>query len=210
MKRILLADDHTIFRKGIKLIFDDIEDIEVAGEAKDGDEAYKKMLHDAWDVVLLDISMPGKSVLEVLRAIKKRKPDLNIIMLTMHDDDMVALQFFKAGADGYLTKDCDPDTLVQVVRQVINGHKHITPSQAEKILQNAQSDIMLHDRLSEREKNVFIMLAFGKTVSQIAQELSLSPRTISTYRMRILEKMEMADNAALTIYALKHRLIFYS
>ncbi|MBF0622183.1 MAG: response regulator transcription factor [Magnetococcales bacterium] len=209
MIRIFIADDHAIVRAGLSHMLAETGDMRVDGEASDGQQAIQRILKESWDVVLLDVSMPGKDGLEVLRRVRQGKPDLPILILTMHDEELMALRFLKAGASGYITKDSAPDQLVQAIRKVVSGGRHISSDLAERMLMEWNSDVdkALHERLSDREFTVLRHLASGKTVGIIAEELGLSPRTISTYRTRLLEKMGMKNNSELTHYAMKFGLV---
>ncbi|MBF0186519.1 MAG: response regulator transcription factor [Magnetococcales bacterium] len=209
MIRILLVDDHAIVRAGLRHLLNQTGDMEVAGEAADGNEAVKRMTEESWDVVLLDISMPGKDGLEVLRHVRAVKPDLPILILTMHDEELLALRYLKAGAAGYVTKDSAPEQLEKAIRRVVSGGRHIDQEMAERLVMAWDTDVdrPLHGTLSDREYTVLCRIASGKTVTTIAEDLGLSPRTVSTYRSRILDKMKMKNNAELTHYALKYGLV---
>ncbi|MBF0144945.1 MAG: response regulator transcription factor [Magnetococcales bacterium] len=210
MIRILVVDDHKMFRKGLVLILEDAGDMQVAGEAENGDEAMKMILRQEWDLVLLDVSLPGKSALELIHHTLLKKPQLPILILTMHHDELLAVRFMKAGARGFLTKDSDPALLVQAIRRIVSGHRHISPELAERILDistDSDPSIPLHQKLSNREFTVMCQIASGKTVGTIAEELGISSRTASTYRSRILEKLHLNNNAELTHYAFKHNLL---
>lgn len=199
-----------MFRKGLALILDDAGDMHVAGEAQNGDDAMKMILRQEWDMVLLDVTLPGKSTLEIIAQTLQKKPHLPILVLTMHDDEMLAVRFMKAGAKGFLTKDSDPALLVQAIRRVVAGHRHISPELAERILDSAtttDSELLPHQKLSNREFTVLCQIASGKTIGTIAQDLGISSRTASTYRSRILEKLNLNNNAELTHYAFKHNLV---
>lgn len=212
MTRIFLVDDHAIVRAGLKhLLTESGADMHVVGEASNGEEAIERILAEdgIWDIVLLDISMPGKDGLEVLKKVRKARPSLPILILTMHDEELLALRYLKAGASGYVTKDSAPDQLVQAIEHVIGGRRYINPDLAERLVMEWDTDVEqpLHTKLSDREYTVLCRIASGRTVSLIAKDLSLSPRTVSTYRSRILEKMKMKNNAELTHYALKLGLV---
>jgi DNA-binding NarL/FixJ family response regulator len=210
MIRILIADDHTIVREGLKQIIADISGMEVTDEATNGNEAISKIRRDGFDVVLLDISMPGKSGLETLKEIKMENPSIPVLILTMHPEEQYAVRVLKAGASGYLTKESAPDELITAIRKVTNGGKYISASLAEKLAFNLEIDNAkpLHESLSDREYQVLCKISSGNRISEIAEEMSLSVKTISTYRSRILEKMGMKNNAELTYYAIKNQLVY--
>lgn len=209
MIRILVADDHPIIRKGIKQILQDTPEITVEDEACDGNEALEKIQKKDFELVLLDISMPGLNGLDVLKQIKLIKPRLPVLILSVHPEEQYAVRVLKAGASGYLRKESAPEELITAIRRVINGRKYITSSLADILVSDLSSDghAMIHETLSDREFQVLCMIASGKTVSEIAVELSLSVKTISTYRTRMLEKMNMNNNAELIHYALKNNLL---
>lgn len=208
MLKILIADDHPVFRRGLKQIIAETTDIVVADEAADGLEVLNKVKVGDFDVVLLDISMPGKTGIEVLAQLKYERPKLPVLMLSMHPEEQYAVRALRAGASGYLTKESAPDELVAAIRKVSTGGKYVSSSLAERLASLLQKAEQLpHDILSRREYQVMCLMASGKTVSEIAKELSLSVKTISTYRSRILEKMEMKNNAELTRYAINNSLI---
>jgi len=210
MIKILIADDHTIVREGLKQIISDISGIEVTDEATNGNEVLRKIRAGVFDVVLLDISMPGKSGLETLKEIRLENNTLPVLILTMHPEEQYAVRVLKAGASGYLTKESAPDELITAIRKVTNGGKYISSSLAEKLAYHLEvdTDKPLHEKLSDREYQVLCNIASGNTISEIADEMSLSVKTISTYRARILEKMDMKSNAELTYYAIKNQLVY--
>lgn len=207
--RVLLADDHMLFRKGLKMILEETPDMVVAGEAGSGQEAIDRVSESYYDVVLLDLSMPGKEGLEVLKEVKKIKPELPVLVLTMHPEDQYAVRVLRAGASGYLTKKNAPDEVVAAVRKVFSGRKYISPSLAEKLAVEITegSEQPLHKSLSDREFEVFRLIASGKSLTDIAKGLSLSINTVSTYRARILDKLNMKNNAEIIHYAIKNRII---
>jgi len=209
MIRILIADDHAIVREGLKQIVAQTADIHVVGEATNAAEVLSKLRTMKVDLVLLDISMPGRSGLDVLIEARKEYPELPVLILSLHAEDQYAVRALKAGAAGYLTKESAPDQLIAAIRKASSGGKYISPRLAERLALNLVSDkgVPPHELLSNREFQVFRMLALGKTVTEIADELSLSVKTISTNRTRILEKMVMKNNAEITQYALEHNLI---
>jgi two-component system invasion response regulator UvrY len=209
MIRILIADDHAVVREGVKHILSDIPDIHIAGEASSGTEVLNKVNTRDYDLILLDIAMPGRDGLEILKDIKMQKPKLPVLILSMFPEEQYALRALKSGAAGYLTKDSIPNELVKAVRKIARGGKYISSSFSEKLLFSLDSDTERpsHETLSDREFQVMRMIASGKTLREIADELALSEKTVCTYRSRILEKMGMRNNAELTHYAVKNHLI---
>ena len=207
--KILIADDHTIIREGLKQIISETPDMTVADEAIDGHEVLNKALKHDYDVVILDITMPGINGLDVLKQIKAQKPKLPILVLSVHPEEQYAVRTLKAGASGYLTKESAPDELIAAIRKVSVGKKYVSSSLAEKLALELEIDIEKppHETLSDREYQVMCMITSGRTVKDIAEELFLSEKTISTYRTRILEKMKMKSNIELTHYAIKHGLV---
>jgi len=209
MLKILIADDHAIVRQGLKQIVTETPDMIVAGEASNGQELLNKIQESDYDVVVLDITMPGRDGIDVLKQLRSERPELPILMLSIHPEEQYALRALKAGASGYLTKESAPDELVVAIRKVSRGGKYISSSLAEKLAFELEvgREQAPHETLSDREYHVMCLIASGKTVMEIAQELSLSEKTISTYRSRILEKMKMKNNAELTYYAIKNQLV---
>lgn len=209
MIRILIADDHPIVRRGLKQILAEESDIEAVGEAQNSLEVLDLVRKKDWDVVVLDITMPGRGGMEVLKELKGQKPKLPVLILSMHPEDQYAVRALKAGAAGYLTKGSAEEELVKAIRKILGGGKYVSPSLAEKMAFDleAKTEKPHHETLSDREHQVMLLIASGKTVSQIAGELSLSVKTIDTYRTRILEKMKMKTNAELTHYAIKNKLV---
>jgi two-component system invasion response regulator UvrY len=209
MLRILIADDHTVVRRGLKqILLEEFRSAEIE-EVTDAEELLKKVLKEHWDVIVSDISMPGKSGLEVLQEIKHHYPRLPVLILSVHPEDQYAVRVLKAGASGYLNKDSAPDELVKAVHQVLLGKKYITSSIAERLalLLGQDAEKLPHEMLSDREFEVLKLLAAGHAISDIAEKLSLSSTTISTYRARILTKMSMKTNADLTSYVIANRLL---
>ena len=207
--RILIADDHAIVRRGLRdILLEEFPFAEIE-EVGDSEDLIKKISKNEWSVVLTDLSMPGRSGFEALLQIKQSHPTLPVLILSVHSEDQYAVRALKAGAAGYLNKDMAPDELVIAVHRVVSGKKYITPSIAEKLVSafDSSSDKSLHEQLSNREFEVFKLIASGKSVSDIADTFHLSVTTISTYRARILLKMNMKTNADLTKYAIEHRLI---
>ncbi len=210
MIRVLLADDHPVVRKGLSQIVAEHRDMVVVGEAGDGAAVLQSISRLAVDVLVLDINMPGRSGLEVLREVKQLQPRLPVLVLSVHPEDQLAVRALMAGASGYLNKDSAPEDLVKAIRKVFAGGKFVTPTLAEALVANLQMesiDTPPHKTLSDREYSVMLRIASGKAVSEIASELCLSVKTVSTYRARILEKMNMKTNADLTRYAIHNGLV---
>ncbi len=209
MIRILVADDHAIVREGLKQILADVSDMTVCDEAASGAETLAKIRKREYDVVLLDISMPGRSGLEILKDIKTEHPKQPVLILSMHAEEQYAVRALRAGASGYLTKASAPDELIGAIRKVSYGRKYVSASLAEKLAFALDIDTKNppHETLSDREYQVMLMIASGKSVKEIAAELCLSVKTISTYRARVMEKMKMKKNAELTLYAVRNRLM---
>ena len=208
--RILLADDHPVVRQGLRRILADAFGNMVVGEAGNAQEALEQTRRHKWDVALLDITMPGRSGLEVLKEIKQEKPALPVLVLSIHAEDRYAIRALMAGAAGYLTKESVPERLVTAIKQVARGGKYIGgESLAGKLAAELKKSVkkFLHKMLSDREYEVMRMIASGKTVGAIARELSLSVKTISTYRARILQKLKMKSNAEIIYYAARNNLI---
>ena len=209
MIRILIADDHPIVRKGLKQILSEESDMGVFGEAQNSQELLELVRKQDWDIVILDITMPGRGGIDVLKELKHERPKLPALMLSVHPEDQYAVRALKAHASGYMTKDSAPEELVKAIRKILRGGKYISSTLAEKLVFDLETETEkpLHETLSDREYQVLLMIASGKTVSEIAEELSLSVKTIDTYRTRILEKMKMRTNAELTHYAIKNKLV---
>ena len=209
MIKILIVDDHPIVRKGLKQILDEAEDIFIAGEAVNGQEALKKVKNNTYDVILLDISLPDMSGLDILKQIKVEKPELNILILSMHSEEQYAVRTLKGGASGYLTKDKMPEELISAIKRVAQGKKYISPSLAELLALSIEDGVKKapHETLSDREFRVMCMISSGKTLKDIANELNLSIKTISTYRTRILIKLNMKNNAEIIRYAIENKLV---
>lgn len=208
MLNILIADDHPIVRYGLKQILAETPQKAVVDEASNGTEVLSKVRQRDYDVVLLDISMPGMNGLDTLKELRTQRPDLPVLILSIHPEEQYALRVLKAGASGYLTKDSAPDELIAAIQKVSSGGKYISPSIADRLALNLQTNVELaaHEALSDREYHVLCLIASGKTVKDIAEELSLSVKTVSTYRARILIKMRMNSNAELIRYAVQHEL----
>ncbi len=209
MMRVLIADDHAIFRLGLKdLLSEEFERVTFA-EARNADEALEQIRKQDWEIVILDISMPGRSGLDILDEIKRVRPKLPILLLSMHPEEQFARRALKSGAAGYLTKESVPDELRKAVRKALAGGRYVSNALAEKLAWDLDSriEVPIHDLLSDREFQVLRMVASGKTVKDIADELALSVKTVSTYRTRILEKTRMKNNAELIRYAVQSRLV---
>ncbi|HOO38472.1 MAG TPA: response regulator transcription factor [Deltaproteobacteria bacterium] len=209
MIRILIADDHPIVREGLKQILSETDDILVVDEASNGKEVLDYAWNNAYDVILLDISMPGRDGLEVLRELKHQKPKLPVLILSMYPEEHYAIRVLRGGASGYLTKSSAPDELISAIRKVATGRKYISSSLAERLTYelDRDADRPVHESLSDREYQVMHMIASGKTIKEIADELCLSVKTVSTYRSRILEKMNMKNNAEIVLYAVQNKLV---
>jgi DNA-binding NarL/FixJ family response regulator len=209
MLRILIADDHAVVRQGLKQILEEQTDMRINGEAANGGEVLDLLAKGSWDVVLMDISMPGRNGLEILKDIHIAMPRLPVLILSMHPESQYALRALRNGAAGYLTKESAPQELVSAVRHVVSGRKYVSTSLAEQLASELEkpSDKPLHEDLSDRELQILCMIASGKTPTTIAEELSLSVKTISTYRTRILRKMKMNNSAELTHYAIDKKLV---
>lgn len=207
MIKILIADDHSIVRKGLTQIVEDVPDMLVSGEAASGQEILQKIRKYDYDVVVLDISLPGMTGLDVLKQIKVKKSNLSVLMLSIHPEEQYAVRALKAGASGYLTKDRAPDELIAAIRKAYDGSKYVSSSLAEKLALDLETGRLPHEGLSDREFQVMCMIAKGKAIKDIGEELYLSPKTVSTYRSRLLVKMKIKNNEELTRYALNNRLI---
>jgi two-component system, NarL family, invasion response regulator UvrY len=209
MIKVIIADDHPVVRRGLKQILAEEPDIAVVGEANNSQELFKQIANQSCDVVVLDITMPGRDGLEALKELRRERPKLPVLILSIHPEDQFGLRVLKAGAAGYMSKETAPDELVKAVRKVFAGGKYLSPTLAEKIAFDLDRDILKppHETLSDREYVVMCLLASGKTVSEVSRELSLSVKTVSTHRSHILEKMKMKTNAELTHYAIKNRLV---
>ncbi len=209
MIKVLIVDDHAIVRQGLKRILAETPDMTVAGEAENGVEALKKTREGEWDVILLDVSMPGRNGVDTLKQIMGENRGGKVLILSMYPEDQYAVRLLKAGAAGYMTKETAPWELVEAIRKVAQGRKYISPALAELLLLELDIDAekQPHERLSDREYQVFRMLGSGRTASEIASLMSLSVKTISTHRAHILEKMKLKNNAELTLYAIQNGLL---
>lgn len=210
MIRVVLADDHAVVRRGVRQILGDAGDIEVAGEAKDYGELSTLLKDTPCDVLVLDISMPGKNGIEVLKAVRERHPKMQVLILSMFPEDQYALRALKSGAAGYVSKEAAPEKLVDAIRIAASGRKYITPEVAQALassMEKRDSPENAHETLSDREYETLRFIASGKKLSEIAELMSLSPKTVSVYRARLLEKMNLRNNSELTHYAVKHGLV---
>lgn len=206
MIRVLIIDDHAIVRQGLKRILDEAEGIKVVGEAANGVDALKIIHAEEWDVALLDISMPEKNGIDTLKQIMGENREARVLVLSMYPEDQHAVRLMKSGASGYMTKDVAPEQLVEAIRKVVAGKKHISPTLAELLLAECiiDSGKKPHEMLSDREYQVLRLLGSGKNISEVAQILSLSVKTVSTHRTHVLEKMKLKNNAELTLYVVQN------
>ena len=209
MIRVLVADDHALFRRGVGQVVGGEPDMAIVGEAADAQELLALARGQHCDVIVLDISMPGRSGLDALEEIRKERPTLPVVVLTVHPEDQYAVRALKKGAAGYLTKEAVPEELVAAIRKVVSGGKYLIGSVAERLAFRVATDHErpLHEGLSDREYHVMSLIASGRSVSEIAGELSLSVKTVSTYRARVLRKMNMKTNAELIRYAVHNQLV---
>jgi two-component system invasion response regulator UvrY len=209
MIRVLVADDHAIVRRGLKLIMQEEFRSLTFGEASNGQQVLDLAWKQDWDIVILDITMPGRNGLDILKELKQIRPKLPVLVLSMHSEDQFAVRVLKSGASGYMTKENVPEELVKAIKKVMAGGKYVSASLAEELAFRLETDAEkpLHEKLSDREYQVFCLIASGRTVKQISEQLFLSIKTISTYRTRILEKLKMKTNAELTHYAIKYKLV---
>ena len=207
--KILIGDDHAVFRRGLKETLSEAFPKTVFGEARTAQETFELAQRQNWDVIILDISMPGRSGLDILEDLKRSRPRIPILLLTMHPEQQFARRALKAGAAGYLTKDSVPDELKEAIKRIVAGGRYVSATLAETLAVDLRrgADLPLHELLSDREFQVLRMIASGKTVKEVADELSLSVKTVSTYRSRILEKTGMKTNAELIRYALQTQLV---
>ncbi len=209
MIKLFLADDHTIVRQGLKKILTDQPDMKVIGEASTAEEIIALVRSTMCDVLLLDVTMPGRSGLDVIKDLKLIAPKMHILVFSMHPEAQFAVRVLRAGGSGYLTKDSAPDEIVKAIRRAASGGKYVSPALAEWLATLTETDIEkpAHERLSDREFQIMRLIANGKSVTEIAQQLSLSIKTISTYRTRVLDKMRLKSNAEVARYAVEHHLI---
>lgn len=209
MIRILVVDDHAVVRRGLRQILAERPHYTIAGEAETGEEALRRIQAEPWDVVILDISLPDRSGLDVLKQIKAVRPELPVLVLTMHSEEQYAIRVLRAGASGYLTKESAPDLLLQAIHQISKGGRYVSPSLAERLAfaKGPGAERIPHETLSDREFQVLCMIAGGKGLTEIARDLVVSVKTISTHRTRVLLKLGLRNNAELVQYALRHGLV---
>lgn len=210
MIRILIADDHAIVREGLKQVISTTDDMAVTGEAADGLEALEQVRKHDWDVIVLDMTMPGISGIDLIKRLRKEKQGLHVLVLSMHREDQFAVRALKAGASGYLTKGSAPDVLISAIRRVAGGGKYISRALAEKLAFEVDpfEEKPLHETLSDREYQVLRMISSGKNINQIAEELSLSANTVSTHKHRLMRKLNVSNNAELIQYALSQEIVY--
>lgn len=210
MIRVMIADDHALVRRGLKQIVDETGDMKIVAEAEEWSGVQKMLKDGECDVLVLDISMPGKTGIDILKLVRERLPKLPVLILSMFPEDQYATRALKAGASGYLTKDLAPEKLVEAIRTVVKGKRYITPEVAEMLastLTEGPREEASHESLSDREFETLKLIASGKRLSEIAETMALSPKTVSVYRARLLEKMKLRNNAEITHYAIKHGLV---
>jgi two-component system, NarL family, invasion response regulator UvrY len=209
MIKILVVDDHAVVRAGVQYFIANIPDMEIGGEAASAEEAIRLIRSEKWDIVLLDIAMPDKSGVEVLKQIKREKPELPVLILSMHPENRYAVQVLRSGASGYVQKEALATELVNAIHTILRGHKYISYGVAELLTSDRDNDTEkpLHETLSAREYEIFYKLGQGEGVTKIAEDLCLSVKTVSTYRTRVLQKMNMTNNADIIYYAIKSNLI---
>ncbi len=209
MIRVLIADDHPVVREGLKQIINKATDMTVGGEALNGQEVLDKVYHEKWDVIILDLNMPGKDGFEILKEIHSEQPKLPILILSIYPEDQVGVRVLRAGASGFLNKESAPKELLNAIRKIHTGGKFVSPSLAERLAQELQikTEEEPHKLLSNREYQVLCLIATGKTIYEIASQLSISDKTVRTYRNRLMEKMRLKNDVELTHYAIKHKLI---
>lgn len=208
--RLVLVDDHALVRTGLRQIFAQESDIEVVGEAGDSVELMSLLRSTTCDVLLLDISLPGRSGLDALKLVRERWPDIRVLMLSMYPEDQYAVRAVRAGAWGYLHKNIPPSTMLQAIRTVHAGRRYITPELADQLAQHVirgDEDKLPHEKLSDREFQTLVAIASGQTLGQIGEQMGVSPKTVSVYRARLLEKTGLANNSEVTHYAMKHGLV---
>jgi DNA-binding NarL/FixJ family response regulator len=209
MIKVILCDDHALIRRGIRDTLSDAPDIEVVGEAGDYGELRTLMRSNSCDVLVLDINMPGRSGLDVLHVLKDEASPVKVLIVSMYPEDQYAIRALRAGAFGYVNKGGDPQLLVQAVRTVAQGRKYVTPDIAQMLVESLTTPATenAHEKLSDRELQTLVMIASGKRLSDIAEELTLSPKTVSVYRARVLEKLSLTNNSELTVYAIRNGLV---
>jgi two-component system, NarL family, invasion response regulator UvrY len=209
MTRVIICDDHALIRRGIRDTLSDAPDIEVVGEAGDYGELRTLLRKESCDVLVLDINMPGRSGLDVLHVLKDEGSPVKVLVVSMYPEDQYAIRALRAGAHGYVNKGGDPQGLVQAVRTVAQGRKYVTPEIAQMLVESLTTPevVNAHEKLSDRELQTLVMIASGKRLSDIASELTLSPKTVSVYRARVLEKLGLTNNSELTVYAIRNGLV---
>lgn len=209
MIKILIADDHMVVRKGLKQIIQEQPDMYVGGEASNGQEVLNMVYREEWDVIILDISLPLRNGLEVLQAVRQFRPVLPVLVLSVYSEEQYGLRMLRSGAAGYMNKECALDQLIAAIHKVVNGGRYVSPVLAERLAFSASRDFTRaqHEYLSNREYDVLILMGSGKASKEIAQMLSLSVKTVSTYRSRILEKLGLQNNAELIRYVIDHQLL---
>ena len=209
MIRVLVADDHTIVREGLKQILAKSGDLLVAGEATNGNDVLKMVREQEWDVLVTDMSMPGRNGIELIKLVKEARPKLPLLVLSMYGEEQYAVRAIRAGASGYLNKESASEQLVAAIRKIASGGVHVSPAVAEALFNNVRGgqNTLPHEQLSDREFQVLQLIADGLSVTAIASQLNLSPKTVSTHKARILEKMHMTNQAELIRYAIEHRLV---
>jgi two-component system invasion response regulator UvrY len=209
MKRILIVDDHPIVRDGLKQILGDTDDFVVGGEAGNADEALALVRDSDFDLVVLDITLPGRTGLDLLRDLRRERPALPVLMLSIHPEDELGIRAVKAGASGFLSKQCASDDLVHAIQLIVTGNKYISRSLAERLIEEIQRDTNKppHELLSDREYEVMSLIATGSSMKEVAAALSLCKSTVSTYRVRIMDKLNVRSNAEITRYAIHHGLV---
>ncbi len=209
MVKIFIADDHAVVRQGLKQIISEVSDMQVLGESDNGFEVIDHLKAGNYDMVILDITMPGPNIIDLVKQIHQIKPQMPILVLSIHPEEQYAVRVLRCGASGYLTKESAPEELVNAIRKLSKGGKYVSAALAEKLLFTLGTDQekLPHDNLSDREYQSLCMIAAGKTVKDIARDLNLSEKTISTYRSRVLQKMGMKNNAEITHYAFKYGLV---
>jgi two-component system, NarL family, invasion response regulator UvrY len=209
MIRVLIADDHMIVREGLKQILAMHGDLEVAGEAANGNDVLRMVREQQWDVLVTDMSMPGRNGLELIKLVKQARPELPVLVLSMYDEDQYAVRTIRAGASGYINKESVSDQLVAAIRKVAAGGVHASPAVTKALFSTLRgyNGARPHEQLSDRELQVFQLIAGGKSVTEIADQLSLSPKTVSTHKSRLMEKMQMSNSAEIIRYAIEHRLV---
>jgi DNA-binding NarL/FixJ family response regulator len=207
--RILIADDHPLVRQGLRQVLEAAEDLSVAGEAKDGHDAVALAARVAWDVAVVDYNMPGKGGVELVKELRRRFPERAVLVLSMYPEDRYALRLLRAGAAGYLNKESAPEELIGALRKVAAGGRYVSAALGEKLALavSGGDEAPLYEKLSDREYQIMWLIASGKTVGDIARQLFLSPNTVSTYRTRILKKINVRNNAELMRYAIRHQLV---